>query len=76
MTLYELTDNITLQGNIEIVVFDSNGNEKETRFFPDVDSLDVYCYDISDLDELEVTYMYAKKELGIHKMVIEVTEED
>lgn len=76
MTLYELTNQITLQGNIEVIVFDEKGNEKETRFIPDVDDLDVYCYDIDDLEELEVKYMYAKKEFGIYKMVIEITEEE
>ena len=75
MTLYELSQSFNLQGNIEIKVFDSEGNEKETRCFEGVDSFCCTCTDTNDLEDLEVTYMYATKSPdGEAWMVIEVSE--
>ena len=61
MTLYELTNSMTLQGNICITVFSSDGNEKEQRHFRDQDDFSTFMNDAEDLDDLEVTYIYATR---------------
>lgn len=77
MTLYDLTNSLALQGNIEIKVFDSEGNEKETRCFRDAESFSCNCTDTNDLEDHEVIYMYATKSAdGTAWMVIEVTEDE
>lgn len=77
MTLYDLSNALTLQGNIEIKVFDEAGNEKETRCFRDVEDFNCTCTDTNDLEDLEVTYMYATKSAdGTEWMVIELKEEE
>lgn len=75
MTLYELMNGLTLQGNIEIKVFDEADNEKETRCFRDMG--DLIGAPTDDLEDLEVTYMYATKGPdGTEWMVIELKEEE
>ena len=75
MTLKELSQSFNLQGNIEIKVFDPEGNEKETRCFKNEDTFCCTCTDTNDLEDLEVTYMYAIKSAdGEAWMVIEVSE--
>ena len=58
MTLYDLTNSMTLQGNICITVFDPDGREKERRYFRDQDDFTTYHVDADDLDDLEVSYIY------------------
>ena len=64
MTLYELTQNITLQGDIKVTRFDANLNT-ETRIFIQEDSFDVYSRsfvddeNLTDWEDLEVTFMFA-----------------
>ena len=77
MTLYELCDNITLQGNIEIKVFDPEGTELESHFFRDEYDFNVSYTEHSELDELPVSYIYPNKSYdGTVWLVIEVTKED
>ena len=63
MTLWDLTQNITLQGNIKVTRFDADLNT-ETRFFSEVEILgtrneDLLGHDLTDWEDLEVTYMFA-----------------
>ena len=60
MTLYDLMNNITLQGHIEIQLFDKSGEEKESRFFE-------HCEDLNGMElpdgweDKEVSYIYPQK---------------
>lgn len=75
MNFYEFTTTFTLQGNIEIKVFDAEGNELESRCFQDLSDFDCTCTDTNDLEDCEVTYMYATKSAdGEAWMVIEVAK--
>ena len=75
MKLNEVAQAITLQGNIEIKIFDDQGNEKESRLFQDLDNFDCASAHCTDLEGFEVTHMYATKNIfGTHRMVIEVKE--
>ena len=76
MTLYELSDSLALQGNIEIKVFDDTDTESESRNFRDMDGFHTLM-DAPDLEHYDVTYMYATKGPdGTEWMVIEVKEEE
>lgn len=61
MTFYELTTSITLQGNIEVKIFNSMGDEIESRCFRDLDDFSISCTDTEDLEDCEVTYVYSSK---------------
>ena len=77
MTFYELTTSLTLQGNIEVKVFDADGDLKESRCFRDLNDFSCTCTDTNDLEECEVTYMYATKSAdGEAWLVIEIAEVD
>ncbi len=75
MTLYNLTQSMTIQGNIEIAVFDAEGNEKERHFIRNSDDL---CYDgIDEFEDLKVTFMFPSKGYdGSVWLNIEVQEEE
>lgn len=76
MTLYELCNNITLQGNIEIKLFDSQGNELESILFPDEWDFNI-TYTHPELEDLEISYIYTTRGLnGSHWMTIEIIKED
>jgi hypothetical protein len=64
MKLYELCSQMIIQGNIELIVFDEDGNETERRFYHDQDDFDTNCTDAFDLEDLEVTYIYPTKAPG------------
>jgi len=64
MTLYDLTNEITLQGDICIKVFDPDGNEKETRHFYEQTDFNTYCENADDLDDLEVSFIYPLHAIG------------
>ena len=64
MKLYELCTQIVIQGNIELIVFDEHGNEKERRFYYDQTDFDTNCTDAYELEDLEVTYIYPTKSHG------------
>lgn len=75
MTLYELTNTVTVQGNIEIRIFDTNGNEKESRYFRDQDDFNTRYEDSDDLDDFTITYIYHSRGYdGTPWLVIEITE--
>jgi hypothetical protein len=75
MRLYELCSQIVIQGNIELAVFDEEGNEKERRFYRDQFDFDTNCTDAFDLEDLEVTYMFPNKGCdGSAWLVIELRE--
>ena len=77
MTLYELCDYITLQGNIELKVFASNGDEKMSYYYHDESDFHIRYTDQTDLEDTVVSYMYASKSCtGTAWFVIEVTKED
>ena len=74
MKLGDLCNAITIQGDVEIKVFDSDGNEEETRCTHNIDLRYTYT---SDLEDLEVTYVYAASgKNGTPRMVIEVTKDE
>jgi hypothetical protein len=64
MKLYELCSQIIIQGNIELIVFDEDGNETDRRYYHDQDDFDTNCTDAYDLEDLEVTYIYPTKAPG------------
>ena len=77
MTLYDLTQSMTIQGNIRIHVFDANGSEKEIRSAADQDDFSPHLADMDDIEDLTVTYIYPTKEVGgMAWLNIEVAEED
>ena len=62
MTLYDLANSMTIQGNVCIKIFDLDGREHERRFFKDQEDFTTYHAGAADLDDLEVIYMYASRE--------------
>ena len=77
MTLYELCEEITLQGNIELKVFDQEGNEKTAHFFHDETDFHIAYTEHTDLEDLPVSFIYPTKGYnGSVWLVVEVTEED
>lgn len=76
MTLYDLTNSTTVQGNIEIKVFDSQGSEKESRFFRDQDDFSCYMNDCDDMEDFRINYIYPTKGCdGTVWLVIELCDE-
>lgn len=76
MTLYDMANSMTIQGNIEVKVFDFEG-ELESRFFRDQDDFVPHWTDCEDIEDLTVTYMYAHKSYdGSVWLTIELTKED
>lgn len=77
MTLYELCDNINIQGNIEIKVFDSKCTELTSHFFREEFDFHITYTDLTELEDLLVSYIYTSKGYdGTTWLVIEVTKED
>jgi hypothetical protein len=77
MTLYDLTQSMTIQGNIEIKIFDADDTHTDSRFFPDEYDFDTTTHDADDIEDLEVTYMYTTKSYdGTPWLTIEVKEND
>lgn len=77
MTLYDLANACTLQGNIEIKVFDGDGNELESRFVRDETGFECSFTNTDDLEDCEVSYMHATKSLdGTEWLVVEVVKEE
>lgn len=77
MTLYELCDCITIQGNIILKVFDEHGDEIENHYYREQYEFNIAYTDQPDLDEAHVTYMYSVKSYdGISWLVIELTREE
>jgi hypothetical protein len=77
MTLYELCDNITIQGNIELKVFDSEGTEFDSHFFREEYEFHITYTAYTELEDLQVSYMYTTKSYdGTVWLVIEVTKEE
>jgi hypothetical protein len=76
MTLYELTQSIIIQGNIEIKIFGAYDRELDTRFYPDEYDFDTTTHDASDIEDFEVTYMYTTKSCdGTPWLTIEIRDE-
>lgn len=75
MKLYDLVNSMTIQGNIEVAVFDADGSEKDRHFIRNSDDL---CYDdIDDFEDLKVTFMFPNKSCdGTVWLNIEVQEEE
>lgn len=77
MTLYELFNSVTLQGNIAVEVYDDAGSasRKYTDFYiRDVDDLSTE-FDLESVEDLEVTYIYTTKSCdGKPWMHIELSE--
>lgn len=61
MTLYELTNSMTIQGNICVTIYDANGKETDRRFYYDLSDFVTYHEDADDLDDFVVTYIYADR---------------
>lgn len=61
MTLYDLTSTTTVQGSVEIKVFDEHGSEKESRFFRDQDDFSCYMNDCDDIENYTINYIYPSK---------------
>lgn len=77
MTLYHLTQSMTIQGNIEVKVFDADGAELDARFFEGEYDFNTNCCDASDIEDLKVWYMYATKSCdGTEWLTIELIKED
>lgn len=77
MTLYDLTNTATIQGNIEIKIFDQDGNEKESRFYRDQDDFTPFYEDCSDIEDCDIIYIYCTKSCdGAPWLVIEITRDE
>ena len=76
MTLYDLCNNITLQGNIELKVFDPEGTVLDSHFFRDEYEFHIAYTAYTELEDLEVSYIYPSKSCdGTVWLIIEVTQE-
>ena len=79
MTLYELADNVTIQGNIEIIKFE-NDLVANIWSISETTDLRIDFYSLEDfegVEDLEVTYIYnSKNEDGTSWVVIEVAAEE
>jgi hypothetical protein len=58
MRLCELCSAIIIQGNVAIKIFDEEGNELDERLFRNQDNFDTNLALASDLEYLEVIYIY------------------
>lgn len=77
MTLYELCEEITLQGNIELKIFNQEGNEINSNFFHDETDFHISYTEHTNLEELPVSFIYPTKGYnGAVWLVIEVVKED
>lgn len=72
MTLYDLLTNITIQGNIRIVIFDPDENETDREYYTDTDQLSPGCIENEIILDYPVTYMYSQNGY----LTIEVQEPD
>ena len=76
MTLYELVNNTTIQGNVFIQPFDADGRELDGFSVKNTEDLAAACGGkdwIEDWDEWQVNYIY----VNIHGvLVIEIQEEE
>ena len=76
MTLYELCENIELQGNIEVKVFATDGTETQTYLFPDEWGFHI-TFTNPEIEDYEVGYIYTSTGRNkTHWLTIEVTKED
>ena len=76
MTFYELTNSMTIQGNIEVVIFDGAWEEiSRSKFYLEDDFYSSQMEE--DCDDLEVHFLYStKKDDGEPWLVIELEKED
>jgi hypothetical protein len=82
MKLYELVDNVTIQGNIEIRNLLCNGDIKKCLYFESMEDLRIA--NLEGMEDLNITYMYSEtfeqKNWTYTRtrplMVIEVEEDD
>lgn len=77
MTLYDLANATTIQGNVEVAVIE-DGLVQRHYFYHNCDDLAHAGFDCEaeDIDEMEVVYIYPDKASdGRIWLVIEVTEE-
>lgn len=67
MTLYELANNTTVQGNIDIVLFDGNGNEQDDRAFSYVEDLSTYLNQLPEgWEDCEVRFIWPAADGWLH----------
>lgn len=67
MTLYELANNTTVQGNIDIVFFDGNGNEQDDRTFSYVEDLSTYLNQLPEgWEDCEVRFIWPAADGWLH----------
>lgn len=60
MKLYELMNTVTIQGHVEIKLFEADGEEKDSAFYENVD--DLATVEIPDgWDDYEVTFLYSQR---------------
>ena len=77
MTLYDLCNSLTIQGNIELKVFDPDGTELNSYCFRDEYEFQIAYTAFPELEDLEVSYIYPSKSYdGTIWLTIEVTQED
>lgn len=58
MKLYELLDNVTIQGNIEVRQLLVNGDTRKTLYFENQECL--RSADLEGMEDLNVTYIYSE----------------
>lgn len=89
MTLYDLMENMSIQGDIRIAAYDESGNEIDYRDIDFCDGLSGYhlrqlsdidydgerTIECSDLQWCEVLYMFCDKD-GYLRIEVEVKEDD
>lgn len=61
MTLYDLANSATIQGNVEIALIDDNGNDVRRVRLEIVDDLSGELFrDLYDLEDREVKYIFPR----------------
>ena len=77
MTFYELTNSMTIQGNIEIALFDESYNELDREYFPNEDDFYSHSFCDGEYDDCEVRFMFPQQTSnGISYLVIELVKEE
>lgn len=74
MTIRDLIEQFTIQGDIEITTYDDNDEQvRQTHHLMSSKGIDLYEYeDTEDYLDLEILYMYSRNDV----LVIEVRETD
>lgn len=77
MTLYELVNNTTIQGNVDITYFEGNGNEQGDMTFSYVEDLSGHLGELPEgWEDCEVRFIWPAADGWLHIEIYAEEEED